>query len=62
MVGDDEFPLLASGLVPDSPLLPVPGDAMRILSRIESGDPSAAREWLPLVDDELRRMAAAKMA
>lgn len=34
----------------------------RILSQIESGDPSAAEQLLPLVYDELRRLAAAKLA
>ena len=34
----------------------------RILARIEDGDPSAAERLLPLVDDELRKLAAAKLA
>lgn len=34
----------------------------RILSQIESGDPSAAEQLLPLVYDELRKLAAAKLA
>ncbi len=33
-----------------------------ILSQIESGDPSAAAQLLPLVYEKLRKMAAAKMA
>ena len=33
-----------------------------ILQRIERGDPQAAGELLPLVYDELRRLAAAKMS
>lgn len=33
-----------------------------ILSRIERGDPHAAGQLLPLVYDELRRLAAAKLA
>ena len=37
-------------------------DVTRILSEIESGDPSAAEQLLPLVYDELRKLAAAKMA
>jgi len=37
-------------------------DVTRILSRIESGDPQAAEQLLPLVYDELRRLAAEKMA
>jgi len=34
----------------------------RILERVRCGEPSAASELLPLVYDELRRLAAAKMA
>ena len=34
----------------------------QILSQIESGDPSAAEQLLPLVYDELRKFAAAKLA
>ena len=37
-------------------------DVTRILSVIEQGDPSAAEQLLPLVYDELRKLAAAKMA
>jgi RNA polymerase sigma factor (TIGR02999 family) len=37
-------------------------DVTRILSQIESGDPSAAEQLLPLVYDELRKLAAAKHA
>lgn len=37
-------------------------DVTLILSQIESGDPSAAEQLLPLVYDELRRLAAAKLA
>ena len=37
-------------------------DVTRILQSIASGDPKAAEELLPLVYDELRRLAAAKMA
>lgn len=33
----------------------------RILSQIESGDPSAAEHLFPLVYDELRKLAAAKL-
>src|SRR6185295_10771518 len=36
-------------------------EAIRILSQIESGDPSAADQLLPLVYDELRKLAAAKL-
>jgi RNA polymerase sigma factor (TIGR02999 family) len=37
-------------------------DVTRILSAIEEGDPSAAEQLLPLVYDELRKLAAQKMA
>ena len=37
-------------------------DVTRILSEIETGDSSAAEYLLPLVYDELRKLAAAKMA
>ncbi len=37
-------------------------DVTRILSAIEGGDTQAAEQLLPLVYDELRKMAAAKMA
>ena len=37
-------------------------EVTRILSAIEQGDPHAAEQLLPLVYDELRRLAAEKMA
>jgi RNA polymerase sigma factor (TIGR02999 family) len=37
-------------------------DVTQILSRIESGDPSAAEQLLPLVYAELRKLAAHKLA
>ncbi|MHC4402004.1 MAG: ECF-type sigma factor [Planctomycetota bacterium] len=37
-------------------------DVTRILSQIEQGDPHAAEQLLPLVYDELRKLAAQKMA
>ena len=37
-------------------------DVTHILSQIESGDPRAAEQLLPLVYDELRKLAAAKLA
>jgi RNA polymerase sigma factor (TIGR02999 family) len=37
-------------------------DVTLILSQIESGDPSAAEKLLPLVYEELRRLAAARLA
>lgn len=40
---------------------PMP-EVTQILSQIESGDPQAADQLLPLVYDELRRLAAARLA
>src|SRR5688572_30519589 len=37
-------------------------DVTRILSAIEQGDPRAAEQLLPLVYDELRKLAAQKLA
>jgi RNA polymerase sigma factor (TIGR02999 family) len=37
-------------------------DVTRILSAIEQGDPSAAEQLLPLVYDELRKLAASRLA
>ncbi len=40
----------------------MPGDVTQILQAIENGDPKAGEELLPLIYEELRRMAASKMA
>src|SRR5262245_28682121 len=37
-------------------------EVTRILSAIEQGDPSAAEQLLPLVYDELRKLAAQRLA
>ena len=37
-------------------------DVTRVLSAIEQGDPQAAQQLLPLVYDELRKLAALKLA
>ena len=37
-------------------------DVTRILSQIEQGDPQAAERLLPLVYEELRKLATAKLA
>ena len=37
-------------------------DVTRILSAIEKGDPSAAEQLLPLVYDELRKLAGQKLS
>src|SRR5690606_30478287 len=36
-------------------------DVTRLLSKIDAGDPTAAEQLLPLVYDELRKLAAAKL-
>ena len=41
---------------------PPMSDVTRILSQIEQGDAQAAEKLLPLVYDELRKLAAAKLA
>jgi RNA polymerase sigma factor (TIGR02999 family) len=38
------------------------GEVTQILERVEQGDPKAAEELLPLVYEELRKLAAVKMA
>src|SRR5262245_49746793 len=43
-------------------MLGLVADVTQILSAIEQGDPRAANELLPLVYDELRKLAAARMA
>jgi hypothetical protein len=37
-------------------------DVIRILESIQAGKPQAAEELLPLVYEELRKLAAAKLA
>ncbi len=37
-------------------------DVTRILSAIEQGDPAASEQLLPLVYQELRKLAAAKLS
>jgi RNA polymerase sigma factor (TIGR02999 family) len=37
-------------------------DVTRILTKIEAGDPTAAEQLLPLLYEELRKLAAAKLA
>jgi len=43
-------------------ILAAMSEVTRILSQIESGDPSAAEQLLPLVYNELRKLAAVKLA
>src|SRR6266849_619789 len=45
-----------------SPLVPPMSEVTRVLSAIEGGDPHAAEQLLPLVYDELRHLAAHKLA
>lgn len=45
-----------------SAILGVMADVTQILSRIESGDGTASAELLPLVYEELRKLAAARLA
>ena len=37
-------------------------DVTRILDAVQQGDPAAAKDLLPLVYEELRRLARSKMA
>jgi len=41
---------------------PPAAEVTQLLARIEAGEPSAPDEFLPLVYDELRKLAAARMA
>src|SRR5262249_40694436 len=43
-------------------LVPPMNEVTRVLSAIEGGDPHAAEQLLPLVYDELRQLAAQKLA
>src|SRR5262249_21347453 len=43
-------------------MLCIMSEVTRILSAIEEGDPRAAEQLLPLVYDELRKLAAARLA
>jgi RNA polymerase sigma factor (TIGR02999 family) len=49
-------------LIPRAAILDLMNEVTRFLSAIEQGDPNAAAELLPLVYDELRWLAAQKMA
>jgi RNA polymerase sigma factor (TIGR02999 family) len=40
----------------------MPNDVTQLLNAIDSGDPNAAEELLPLVYEELRKLAAARLA
>src|SRR4249919_3273324 len=45
-----------------SGIVAIMSDVTRLLSAIEEGDPHAASQLLPLVYEELRRLAAQKLA
>lgn len=53
-----EQPLNSAGRV----IIVAMSEITRVLSKIESGDLQASRELMPLVYEELRRLAAARMA
>ncbi|HZW35091.1 MAG TPA: ECF-type sigma factor [Isosphaeraceae bacterium] len=58
-------PALGSGprhRVSDTGPRPPMNEVTRILSAIEQGDPKASEQLLPLVYDELRKLAAARLA
>ena len=56
----DRLPSADCDWQPRAVCSPFVSDVTEILSAIESGDPSAAEQLLPLVYDELRKLAAAK--
>src|SRR5262245_60635318 len=56
-----EFPVSSCCMPPISYSEGV-SDVTKILERVEQGDPKAADQLLPLVYDELRKLAAARMA
>lgn len=56
----ERFGWLQGYLLPKFPVMPA--DVTRLLNAIEQGDPAAANELLPLVYDELRRLAAVKLS
>src|SRR5499427_4484396 len=58
------YPKVGSGCPPEAivPWVSPMTDVTRILSAIEQGDPHAAEQLLPLVYDELRKLAAHKLA
>ena len=63
LIGRPIFNIAAEGMIYDGrrdAIIGVMTDVTQILSQIESGDPSAAEQLLPLVYDELRKLAAAQ--
>jgi RNA polymerase sigma factor (TIGR02999 family) len=51
-----------AGAVASDYALPVMSDITHVLNAVEQGEPRAAEQLLPLVYDELRKLAAAKLA
>jgi hypothetical protein len=43
-------------------MIPSHGEVTQLLSNIDAGNPKAAEELLPLVYEELRKLAAARMS
>ena len=61
--GHSNFPLLSAFDIPSLDFsIGSVSDVTHILDRVEQGDPKAADELLPLVYDELRNLAAHRMA
>src|SRR5262249_40236075 len=58
----DSGPLMCLRIISPTGIFDLMSDVTRILSAIEQGDPDAASQLLPLVYDELRKLAAQKMA
>lgn len=61
-VGFGLSPILWIHTASGSDIVDPMSDVTQILSRVHQGDPEAASELLPLVYDELRRLAASRMA
>ncbi len=62
MVVRDEFIVWSCRRFPLAVTLKCVSDVTRILDSIQRGDPRAGEELLPLVYEELRKLAAQKLA
>src|SRR5215203_3086032 len=62
LAGRQAATVFRSRLAPPRRMLGIVADVTQILTAIERGDPRAAAELLPLVYDELRKLAAARLA
>src|SRR6266550_2122569 len=61
----EQYPVASPNGRTENPLRPPAppmSDVTRILSAIEQGDPQAAEQLLPLVYEELRKLAAHRLA